>query len=100
MSRAEKLMLKSEMIGVLGLISAVDNRVVDRVMIEVWYDMLGHMTKDEALAALREFRLTQPGVYLEPGHLWQIAKVQRTINPPPNRKIYAVDVIESDQEIE
>lgn len=100
MSRAEKLMLKSEMIEVLAQVAAIDNRTVDQSMIDVWYDLIGHMAKGEALAAVREFRLTNPGQYLEPGHLWQIAKVQRTIQPLPNRKIFAIDVIESDRELE
>lgn len=100
MTRAEKLMLKSEVIELLYLVTAIDNRVVDQSMIDVWYNLIGHMTKEEAVAALREFRLTRPGVYLEPGHLWQIAKVWRTVRPTQTRKLYAVDVIESGKEIE
>ena len=57
--------------------SATDNRIVTDPLITQWLDLLGNFEYTDLVNALREHRLTAPGVYLEAGHLAQILTNRR-----------------------
>jgi len=57
--------------------AAIDNRRVDEITVIVWEGLLSRYTLEEATSALKAFRLTQPGTYLEPGHLAKIIEGRR-----------------------
>lgn len=88
----------------LTVVAVIDSRTVTDQAVEVWHEVLANITLDDAHLALSEFRKTKPGVYLEPGHLYQIARNARLAAqisdrgiarpPAPDGKRYAVDAIE------
>jgi hypothetical protein len=55
----------------LGVVSAVDNRRADRNVGVVWQEILKDVPLSCAMQAHTTFRRTHPGVYLEPGHIYQ-----------------------------
>lgn len=55
-----------------------DNRQVDEVTVVYWHELIGDLDLEPALAALRKFRRERPGVYLEPGHLLELAGVDES----------------------
>ena len=62
-------MNRNELIDVLTFIAAVDNRSVGETTITVWGDIIGDLSRDDALQAVRSHRRHLPGVWLEPGHV-------------------------------
>jgi hypothetical protein len=95
---------KQEVGKLLTVVALVDNREINLAVVDVWHDLLSDLAVDEANEALRKFRRENPGVYLEPGHIYQIAQKARAaaassdggiLRPPaPFGKRYAVDAIE------
>lgn len=79
-------MLASEVAALLTIAAAVDHRRLDgdagRAAVAVWADALEGLGFEECKAAIREHRLTAPGVYLEPGHIWQLAQASRSSRAP------------------
>jgi len=82
--------------------SAIDSRTVSEPMVAAWQEVLADTSYQDGVRALTEHRRTQPGVYLEPGHLVQQVRVARHKRrelhgghpaPPPGKR-WAVDVIE------
>jgi hypothetical protein len=63
------------MATLLAKVQLGDNRHVDLLVIEYWHDTIGDLPLEAALAALKRFRRERPGVYLEPGHLLELAGV-------------------------
>lgn len=63
------------MVTLLAKIQLGDNRQVDELTIQYWLDTVGDLPLDTALAALKRFRRERPGVYLEPGHLLELAGI-------------------------
>ena len=55
----------------LGRVKLGDNREIDEkgLMIEDWFQTIGHLPYDECLAAVVLHRQEKPGVWLEPGHI-------------------------------
>jgi len=84
--------------------SAIDSRRVTELMITAWQQILANVPFEDGVNALIEHRRTAPGVYLEPGHIVQQARIARArhreihgIHPsPPAGKRWAVEVIERD----
>ena len=83
----------------LILASRGDNRIVSDMLIEEWGELLGNLEYSDLVDALREHRLTAPGVYLEAGHLFQILQKRKTsrgmlqLGPPdcPIHDHYPID---------
>lgn len=61
------------MATLLAKVQLGDNRHVDALVLEYWLDTIGDLDLEDALAALKRFRRERPGVYLEPGHLLELA---------------------------
>ena len=68
-------MIAKEMATLLAKVQLGDNRNVDRLTVEYWMDTIGDLDFETAIDALRVFRRTRPGTYLEPGHLLELAGV-------------------------
>jgi hypothetical protein len=65
----------TEMGVLLAKVQLGDNRDVDELVLAYWHELIGDMTFEEANLALRRFRRERPGVYLEPGHLLELAGI-------------------------
>jgi len=57
----------------LSLISVIDGRHIDLIVVRAWMDVLGDLPQWAVADALTKFRRDQPGVWLEPGHLYKMA---------------------------
>ena len=68
-------MIRSEMARVLAFIQLGDNRHVDGLVLDYWMEVVGDLPFEDAMQAVRRFRRERPGVYLEPGHLLELAGV-------------------------
>lgn len=68
-------MIRSDMAKVLAFIQLGDNRHVDGLVLDYWMQVVGDLDFDAAMSAVRRFRRERPGVYLEPGHLLELAGV-------------------------
>lgn len=68
----------TETAAVLAKVRLGDGRKEpDEAMLREWHDVIGDLDLDEAIAAVIEFRKTQPGSWLNPGYLIGIAKKWR-----------------------
>lgn len=54
---------------VLAKIQLGDNRQVDQLVLDEWFHTIGHLSFQDSIEAVREHRLTRPGVWIEPGHV-------------------------------
>lgn len=96
-------MTPQEMWQLLTLASRVDSRRVTDSMVAAWLEILPGITFKQAHEAIIEHRRRHPGVYLEPGHVWQqvgAAKARHReiygMHPaPPAGQRWAVDAIEA-----
>lgn len=61
----------------LGRIANIDNRHVDGNTIAGWFEYVNTISLANALEALRDHRMANPGVYVEPGHIVKGAKIVR-----------------------
>lgn len=75
-------MNRREMATLLAKVHLGDNRHVDDLVLELWLDTIGDLGFNEAVIALRRFRRERPGVYLEPGHLLELAGVADPVESP------------------
>ncbi len=58
-----------ELKQVVAKIQLGDNRQVDRLVLEYWWELIGNLHFEDSLAAVNFHRLEHPGVWLEPGHV-------------------------------
>jgi hypothetical protein len=68
-----------ELKQVVAKIQLGDNRQVDRLVLEYWWELIGPVHYEDALAAVSMHRREKPGVWLEPGHVIAGAKRAREI---------------------
>jgi hypothetical protein len=68
-------MNRDDVIDVLTAVAAADRRTVGHADVDVWQAVIGDLPKDPALQAVRDHLREQPGVWLEPGHVYQRARV-------------------------
>ena len=66
-------MTEQECAKVLAKIQLVDNRQVDRLTLAEWFDIVGHLDFQAAIAAVRVHRQTSTE-YLQPGHIVRIVE--------------------------
>lgn len=62
-------MQRDDVIDLLAIVQATDNREVGPVDVNVWAKIIGHLDRDECTDAIMAHRREQPGVWLEPGHI-------------------------------
>lgn len=70
-------MTRDDVIDILTAVSAGDRRTVGQSDVEVWQAIIGELPKDFALQAVRDHMRDRPGVWLEPGHVYQRARALR-----------------------
>ena len=67
-------MNRNDVIDVLTAVAAANRRTVGEGDVDVWQAVIGDLPKDDALQAVRDHLREQPGVWLEPGHVYQRAR--------------------------
>lgn len=65
---------RDDIIDLLTIVQASDNRSVGEPEINVWGQMLNHLDKNDCTDAIMAFRAEHPGMWLEPGHVFQRVK--------------------------
>ncbi len=66
-----------EMVDVLSVVAAATRRTIGRADVEIWMGVCGDVPEDFARQAIRDHMRDNPGVWLEPGHIWQRWKAYR-----------------------
>ena len=61
-------MLRSQTARLLAKAQLIDNRTVDELTIEAWFELVGHLDFDDAMAALTEHRRTSTE-WVTPAHI-------------------------------
>jgi hypothetical protein len=64
-------------IDVLTAVAAADRRTVGNADVDVWHAVIGDLPKDLALRAVRDHLREKPGVWLEPGHIYERVRAIR-----------------------
>jgi hypothetical protein len=64
-------MNRNDVIDLLSAIAAADRRTVGKADVEVWQQVIGELPKGLAIQAMRDHWREEPGVWLEPGHIFQ-----------------------------
>lgn len=75
-----------ELKQVVAKIQIGDNRQVDRLVLEYWWELIGNLDFEDAKQAVNFHRLEHPGVWLEPGHVKAGAIRARDIRDREARK--------------
>lgn len=79
-------MNKSECAKVLAKIQLGDNRQVDALTLEEWFDTIGHLGFDDAIAGVRLHR-QESSDWLMPFHVIRGAKRAAETRLPPRRAV-------------
>lgn len=67
-------MNRNDVIDVLTAVAAADRRTVGQADVNVWQEVIGDVPFDFALRAVRDHLRESPGIWLEPGHVYQRAR--------------------------
>lgn len=67
-------MNRNDVIDVLTAVAAADRRTVGEADVQIWEGVIGDIPKTFALQAVRDHLRECPGVWLEPGHVYQRAR--------------------------
>lgn len=67
-------MNRNDVIDVLSVVAGASRRTIGEVDVDVWQGVIGDLPRDAALKAVRDHLRESPGVWLEPGHVYQRAK--------------------------
>lgn len=84
-------MNRNDVVDVLSVVAAATRRTVGEVDVEIWQGIIGPLAKDVALEAVRDHLRDKPGVWLEPGHVYQRAReILRERNSKPSDEYQAL----------
>jgi hypothetical protein len=70
-------MNRAELIDILNAVQVGDHRSIGQVDVDFWAAVIGDLPKDDALRAVIDHRREEPGVWLEPGHIYQRVRAIR-----------------------
>ncbi|MCH9731658.1 MAG: hypothetical protein K0U84_18610 [Actinomycetia bacterium] len=70
-------MNRNDVIDVLTVVAAATRRTVGESDVDVWQAVIGDCDKHLALQAVRDHLRHKPGVWLEPGHVYEGARAIR-----------------------
>lgn len=70
-------MNRDELLDVLKVVAAATRRTIGEADVAIWMGVCGDVPKTYALTAVRDHMREQPGVWLEPGHIFQRWKAYR-----------------------
>jgi hypothetical protein len=68
---------RNDVIDVLSVVAAATRRSVGETDVDVWQAVIGDLSKDQCLLAVRDHLRERPGVWLEPGHIVERVKAKR-----------------------
>lgn len=78
-------MNRNDVIDVLSLVAAATRRTIGETDVEIWGSIIGPLPKELAMEAVRDHLRDKPGVWLEPGHVYQRAReIGRERNTRPS----------------
>lgn len=67
-------MTRDEVIDVLSVVAAATRRTVGELDVTIWQGVIGSLDKADAIQAVGDHLRDKPGVWLEPGHVYQRAR--------------------------
>lgn len=70
-------MNRNDVIDVLSVVAAATRRTVGETDVDVWQAVIGDCDKQLALRAVRDHLREKPGVWLEPGHIYDRVRAIR-----------------------
>lgn len=70
-------MNRDDVIDVLSVVAAATRRTVGQTDVDVWQTVIGDLPRDLALRAVRDHLKHKPGIWLEPGHVYEGARAIR-----------------------
>ncbi|MES5383874.1 hypothetical protein [Mycolicibacterium conceptionense] len=84
-------MNRNDVIDVLSVVAAATRRTIGETDVEVWQRIIAPLPKDVAMEAVRDHLRDKPGVWLEPGHVYQRAReIMRERNCRPSADYQAL----------
>lgn len=70
-------MNRNDVIDVLSVVAAATRRTVGQADVTVWESVIGNLNRSQALRAVRDHLRERPGVWLEPGHVYERVRAMR-----------------------
>lgn len=70
-------MNRDDVIDVLTVVAAASRRTVGNADVDVWHAVICDLPKELALRAVRDHLRDKPGVWLEPGHIYERVRAIR-----------------------
>lgn len=70
-------MNRNDVVDVLSVVASASRRSIGETDVDVWQAVIGGLPKDYALQAVRDHLRDEPGVWIEPGHIYQRARALR-----------------------
>lgn len=70
-------MNRNDVIDVLTAVAAASHRTVGNADVDIWEGIIGDLQKDSSLRAVRDHLREKPGVWLEPGHIYERVRAYR-----------------------
>lgn len=64
-------MNREDVIDVLSVVAAATRRTIGEADVEIWLGIIGSEKRDDALQAVRDHIRDCPGIWMEPGHIYQ-----------------------------
>lgn len=72
-------MNRNELIDVLTAVGVAKSRAMGQTDVDIWGGIIGEFTYDEAIKAVTAHLKESPGVWLEPGHVYQRVMAERRL---------------------
>lgn len=72
-------MNRNELIDVLTAVGVAKSRAMGQTDLDIWGGIIGEFTYDEAIKAVTAHLKESPGVWLEPGHVYQRVMAERRL---------------------
>ena len=72
-------MNRNELIDVLTAVGVAKSRAMGQTDVDIWGGIIGEFTYDEAIQAVTAHLKESPGVWLEPGHVYQRVMSERRL---------------------
>lgn len=70
-------MNRDDVIDVLSVVAAATRRTVGETDVDIWQAVIGDLPKEIALRAVRDHLREKPGIWLEPGHIYERVRAIR-----------------------
>ena len=64
-------MTRDELLDVLEVVAAAKSKTMSQADARIWFEIIGSLSKAVAMEAVRDHLRDKPGVWMEPGHIYQ-----------------------------